>query len=263
MRCYLSCLSILFGLELLALAEPTVLPDRGAIFDEADVTGAFVVYDSRADQLLVYNLDRAQQRYHPASTFKVANALIALETGTVKGLDEVIPYGGGKEYFKSWEQDMNLKDAMKHSNVAVFHQVVKRIGLETMKQKLADFGYGNESPGKSIDERFWLTGSLMISALEQVDFLRRLTEGKLPVKKKATTQLYETLLHEKTETYTIHAKTGWAGPDDPQIGWWVGWVTRGEQVDPFALNIDIKRNVEARKRVAIGKACLRLLKVID
>ena len=122
---------------------------------------------------------------------------------------------------------MNLKDAMKHSNGAVFHQVVKRIGLETMKQKWADFGYGNESPGKRIDERFWLTGPLMISALEQVDFLRRLTEGKLPVKKEATTQLYETFLHERTETYTIHAKTGWAGPDDPQIG----WVTRGEQVD--------------------------------
>ena len=86
MRCYLSCLSILFGLELLALAEPNVLPDLGAIFDEADVTGAFVVYDSRADQLLVYNSDRDRQRYLPASTFKAANALIALDTGAVKGL---------------------------------------------------------------------------------------------------------------------------------------------------------------------------------
>ncbi len=263
MRRDLACLSGLFSLKLLALAEPVLSPDLGSAFDEAGVTGAFVIFDSRTDQSLVYSPARARQRYLPASTFKVANALIALDSGKVDGLDEIIPYGGGDEYFKKWEQDMNLRDAMKLSNVPVFHQVARRIGLETMKERLADFEYGNADPGKTIDERFWLAGPVKISAMEQVAFLRRLTAGQLLVKEASTRQLYETLLHAKTETYTIHAKTGWAGPDDPQIGWWVGWVTRGEQVFPFALSIEIKTNADAPKRVAVGKACLRLLQLID
>ena len=152
----------------------------------------------------------------------MANALIALDTGKVGGLDEVIPYGGGNEYFKNWEQDMNLRDAMKHSNVAVFHQVARRIGLKTMRDRLVGFDYGNAVPGKAIDERFCLTGPLKISAMEQVAFLRRLAAGQLPVKEASTRQLYETLLHAKAATYTIHAKTGWYGPkrsSDRLVGW--------------------------------------------
>ena len=53
------------------------------------------------------------------------------------------------------------------------------------------------------------------------------------------------------------------GQNDPQIGWWVGLVTRGEHVFPFALNIEIKTKANAPKRVAVGKACLRLLNLID
>ena len=263
MRSTISCLAVLLSLKLLSSADPIIAPDLGFAFEDAGVTGTFVLYDPQTDQSLVYNPARAGERYLPASTFKVANALIALDTEKIDGLDEVIPYGGGKEYFKRWEQDMNLRDAMKHSNVAVFHQVARRIGLETMRAKLEAFGYGNENPGETIDERFWLTGPLKISALGQVAFLRRLTEGKLPVKETPVSQLYETLLHAKTDTYTIHAKTGWAGPDDPQIGWWVGWVTRGEHVYPFALNIDIKKNEDAPKRLSVGKACLQALKLID
>ena len=243
--------------------RPSPVSDLAQPFIDAQVTGTFVLYDPRADTMLASDPERAEVRYLPASTFKIANALIALDTGAVKGIDEVIPYGGTKEYFKRWEQAMHLKDAMTHSNVAVFHQVARRIGLPAMKERLVAFHYGNENPGDTIDERFWLTGPLKISAREQVNFLRRLTDGKLPVRAESTEKLYETLLHEQTETYTIHAKTGWAGPKDPQTGWWVGWVTRAGLVYPFALNIDIKTDADALKRVAVGKTCLRVLAIID
>lgn len=232
-------------------------PDLGKHFATAGVTGTFILLDAGEERLHVFNPGRSSQRFLPASTFKVANALIALDTGAVKSLDEVIPYGGTKEYFKSWEKDMTIGQAMKVSNVAVFHTIAKRIGLETYREKLRQFDYGNADPGESMDQRFWLTGPLKISAIEQVEFLCKLTAGELDLKPTTFSNVRAMIEYEKAEDYAIYAKTGWAGPDEPQIGWWVGWVEKQNRIYPFALNIDIKQDEDAPKRMAIGKACLK------
>jgi beta-lactamase class D len=234
-------------------------PSLQTHFEKAGVTGTFVLYHRVEDQFLVGNSKRAKVRFFPASTFKVANALIALDTGAVKDLEEIIPYGGTKEYFKNWEQDMTIGQAMRTSNVAVFHTIAKRIGLATYREKLSAFSYGNADPGASIDNRFWLTGPLKISAMEQVEFIRKLTSRELDIKRSSFLAVRSMIEVEKTDTYTIFAKTGWAGPDEPQIGWWVGWVEKNGMSYPFALNIDIKKDEDAPKRMEIGKACLKEL----
>ena len=53
--------------------------------DSSDAT--FVVLDARSGAITRYNTARASQRFVPASTFKIANTLIALETGVVSGAD--------------------------------------------------------------------------------------------------------------------------------------------------------------------------------
>jgi beta-lactamase class D len=70
----------------------------------------------------------------------------------------------------------------------------------------------------------------------------------------------EMTLLEKTDTYELHAKTGWfVGPTPPQIGWWVGWIERGNKVYPFAPNFDIQVDADAAKRISIGRECLKAL----
>ena len=44
-----------------------------------------------------------------------------------------------------------------------------------------------------------------------------------------------------------------------QIGWWVGWVEREGKAYPFALNIDMKGDDDAAKRVPLGRDCLKAL----
>jgi beta-lactamase class D len=235
------------------------IPGAAAIFTTNGVTGTFVMLDPTTDTLHVANAARAKERFVPASTFKIPNSAIALHLGAVKDIDEVLPYGGGPQFMKVWEQDMNLRDAIKHSNVPVYRGVARRIGLERMRENVRALGYGNMEIGDVVD-RFWLDGPLAISAAEQVDFLDRLVSGKLPIKPEAVRAVKEITALEKTDSYALHGKTGWYWPKEgQQIGWWVGWIERDGKHYPFALNIDLNKDEDATKRIPIARECLKML----
>lgn len=259
MRAFFGGLFFLFTTTLLLAQTVVEEPGLEPFFTQRGVDGCFVVLDSKKDTLHLYNPERAKVRFRPASTFKIPNALIGLDVGAVRDLDEVLPYGGTKEWMKTWEKDMNLRDAMKISNVAVFHQLAKRIGLERMQHKLTAFQYGNAQAGKDIETRFWLDGPLEISALEQVDFLHRLVSGKVPVKAQALESVKTLIMYEKRPGAAIYGKTGWLGSKGTQVGWWVGWVEKEGQSYPFALNARIKSLEDAKHRIPIALDCLTKL----
>ncbi len=259
MRAFFGCLCLLFITSSLQAQKVAEEPGLEVFFTQRGIEGCFVVLDPVQDTLHICNPERAKKRFRPASTFKIPNALIGLDVGAVRDLDEVLPYGGTKEWIKAWEQDMNLRDAMKVSNVAVFHQLAKRIGLERMQARLTAFQYGNAQAGKDIETRFWLDGPLEISALEQVDFLRRLVTGKVPMKPETVESVKTLLVYEKKPQAVIYGKTGWLGPNGTQIGWWVGWVERDGQSYPFALNATIKVQDDAKHRIPIALDCLTKL----
>jgi beta-lactamase class D len=235
------------------------VPELAKFFQEQGVAGTFVLFDTATDTMLVSNETRAQQRFIPASTFKIANSLIGLDTGAVKDVDEVLPYGGKPQPRKEWEHDMGLRDAIKISNVPVFQELARRIGIERMREGVKKLRYGNTEIGKVVD-RFWLDGPLAISAVEQTEFLERLTSPSLPIDPAAMRAIREITLLEKTDAYQLHGKTGWwVGPTAPQIGWWVGWIERENRIYPFALNIDMSKDDDAVKRASIGRECLKAL----
>ncbi|MBB5040425.1 class D beta-lactamase [Prosthecobacter dejongeii] len=259
MRAIFGGLFFLFTTTLL-LAQK-VVEEQGlkTFFTQRGLDGCFVVLDPQKDVLHVYNPERAKVRFRPASTFKIPNALIGLDVGAVQDLDEILPYGGTKEWMKTWEKDMNLRDAMKISNVAVFHQLAKRIGLERMQDRLTAFQYGNALASKDIEIRFWLDGPLEISALEQVDFLHRLVSGKVPVKAETLESVKTLIQYDKKSGVAIYGKTGWLGSKGTQVGWWVGWVEKEGQSYPFALNARIKSLEDAKHRIPIALDCLQKL----
>jgi beta-lactamase class D len=234
-----------------ALELEKVFADKGA-------RGTFALLDPAADTIIVFNEARAKKRFTPASTFKIANSLIGLDIGAVKSVDEVLPYGGKPQRFKAWERDMNLRDAIKASNVPVYQELARRIGLERMRAGVKKLSYGNMEIGNVVD-RFWLDGPLAISAVEQTEFLGRLVAGQLPVSPDVVRAVKEITLLEKTETYALHGKTGWLLDAKSQIGWWVGWVEREGKVYPFALNIDMTGDEDAAKRIPLGRDCLKAL----
>ena len=216
----------------------------------------------QTSELVGFNRKRAQTRYFPASTFKIPNSLIGLANAAVADVDEILPYGGGPQPIKSWERDMPLREAIIVSNVPVYQELARRIGLERMGELVKNLEYGNMDIGDSVDT-FWLSGPLQITAIEQTQFLARLARAHLPVPAGVISQVHEITLLEQGEGWKLHGKTGWATRAEPPVGWWVGWVERGAERYSFALNIDIQEQRDLQKRIDVGKACLRALGVLD
>lgn len=59
-------------------------PDLSRFF--GTTTGAIVLYDVKNNRYFRHNEKRCATRYTPASTFKIPNALIGVETGAVSTL---------------------------------------------------------------------------------------------------------------------------------------------------------------------------------
>lgn len=233
-------------------------PMLEAIFAASNATGTFVLYDTDSDTLVGYNQKRAETRFIPASTFKIPNTLIGLTVGAVKSVDEIFPYDGKPQPYKFWQKDMGLREAIKVSNVPVYQELARRIGLERMRAELAKLDYGNGEIGAVVDV-FWLEGPLTISPVEQTLFLARFAQGKLPLPKKAQMQTRELLLVEQNDDWSLFAKTGTVA----RHGWWVGWVEKEGKIYTFALNIELPQGQDAPDRIGIGKQCLTALKIID
>jgi len=64
--------------------------DLAVHFTAIGTQGTMVVRDPRRGKLVVVNAARAGQGFLPASTFKIANALIALETGVAQDADNPV-----------------------------------------------------------------------------------------------------------------------------------------------------------------------------
>ncbi len=233
-------------------------PELGKLFSDAGVEGTFVLYDVDANRLIGHNQLRAETRFVPASTFKIVNSLIGLAVGAVDSVDEPLPYGGQPQMIKDWERDMGLREAIKLSNVPIYQALARRIGHARMQEGLANLDYGNAEIGDKVD-RFWLDGPLRISAVEQSVFLARLARDQLPLSGDVQAKVREIVMLEQSGDRTLYGKTGWLNAPNSDTGWWVGWVTNGQHVYSFALNIDIAQAADAPKRVELGKACLKAL----
>lgn len=246
----------LVGRGTASASETITLDDAADFFAREGIAGTFAAADPGADRLVILNVARATTPLVPASTFKIPNSLIALEVGAVKDADEIFRYDGKPRAVPAWQRDMTLREAVVASNVPVFQEIARRVGLENYRTWLARLDYGNREAGDNV-ERFWLEGPLATSAVEQARFLARLAERRLPMSERSQMLVRSIIRIEDKGGRALFAKTGWSG----KIGWWVGWVEQGTRKTAFALNMDMTRIEDAPKRMAIGRALLTHLGV--
>ncbi len=214
-----------------AAGSPAATSGFGTLYDAYGVGGAFVLYDRNRDQWLVYNDSVAVREFLPASTFKICNALIALQTGVAPGPSFMLEWDGTDRGVAAWNRSQDMRTAMRHSTVWYYQEIARRIGERRMARWVGRLGYGNADISGGID-RFWLTGGLRISPRGQVDFLRRLYEGRLPVSRRVMECVREMMVVSRSPGCVVRAKTGWAVDDG--TGWYVGWVETAGNVYFFA-----------------------------
>ncbi len=234
-------------------------------YDQFNVEGSFVLYDPQSDKYIFYNKEHFEQSYSPASTFKICNSLIGLETGVIKDENFVIAWDSVTRQNPNWNTDQDLKTAFKNSTVWYYQELARRVGGQRMKYWLDKVNYGNNDTSGGID-KFWLTGGLRISPKQQIDFLKRLHDNQLPFSQRSMDIVKKIMIVKDTLNYVIRAKTGWGGQDSKDIGWYVGYLEKKEKVYYFVNCIqsaDLDNKAFANARTDIVNLIFYDLNLID
>jgi beta-lactamase class D len=230
-------------------------------FRDLGVEGSIAIDDLKNNRTFQHNPQRNKTPFPTASTFKILNSLIALETKVIQDEIAVLTWDGIDREIPSWNRDLNLREAFKISAVWFYQVLARRVGHDRMKKWITQVQYGNQNIGKKQDiDRFWLNGSLKVTPQQQIEFLRRFYHQDLPFSEKTFSMVKDIMIVEKTPTYTIRAKTGWYGFGDktiPNIGWYIGYVEKGNNTYFFAVNIDIRNDKDPNYRLELMRRCFK------
>jgi beta-lactamase class D len=238
-------------------AEVLEQPPWRAPFEAKGVQGTFVLWEPLAQRYRVSDARRARKGYLPHATFDAAGALIGLEVGAVNDELEVFRWDGKPKPVRAWERDHDLASGLCYGPVWMFQEIARRTGRPRLKDWLQRLDYGNGDVSGGTD-LFWLQGGLRISAMEQVAFLHRLAEGRLPATQRAQRLVRGALAVERTAAYTLYAKAGTSSQAirDP-VWWWTGWIERrGRPEAYFAMNFTPHGANRTTDRFEIGRAIL-------
>ncbi|HRZ97025.1 MAG TPA: class D beta-lactamase [Paludibacter sp.] len=255
---------ISFGMNCFA-TQPIEIHELKSIFDKFKVEGSILIYNQNDNIYSGYNLERCNMAFCPASTFKIPNTLIALESG-IATAETVFKWHGEKRHFATWEKDMTLKEAFKISAVPVYQEIARRVGVEKMKYYTQLFDYGNLDINADNVDKFWLEGNSTISQYQQIYFLKQLYNLELPVNEESMKQVKKMMQFKVGNDYTISGKTGWAVRQKENVTWFVGYVETKDRVYFFATNVASNENKDIKTfgqiRIELTMEVLRELNII-
>lgn len=208
------------------------------------------------------------QRVTPASTFKIAIALMGFDAEVLK--DEhtpALPFREGyPDWMPAWKTTTDPTSWIRNSVVWYSQQVTQMLGEPRVKGYLQAFHYGNEDLSGDAGKhngltRAWLSSSLQISPREQIAFLRDIVHRRLPVSAHAYDMTaHVTAVTTLSNSWKVHGKTGTGAPFDANgsrdwrrsYGWFVGWAQNDRHTVVFVRLIqdqkpeDINAGLRAR-----------------
>ena len=214
-------------------------------FDENKVDGCFAIMDNATGRFTVHNLSRYRDSaYLPASTFKIVNSLIGLQTGKIVNDSMVIPWDGVKRWRDEWNKDLTMYAAFRESSLFYYQEVARRIGKDTMQYWLDSLKYGAKDDTtlfkiKSPIDSFWINNTLKITPDQQLGLVKQLYFNQLPFFKSYQETVKRAMLFEDNTQYRLGYKTGWGFTEkNHSIGWIVGWIEENNHPNFFVLNIE-------------------------
>lgn len=217
-------------------AQKVIRVDFSEYFVPYQVEGCFTLLDAAQDRLLIHNDSLCNIAYLPASTFKIPNALIALNEGIVRDTLQLFTWNGYKWPHEAWNKDQTLVTALENSCIWVFFEIADQVGVEKYQQYLDTLNYGNKVLTGPPD-RFWLAGDFGISARQQIEFLEKFYFYQLPFSREHIDLVKHILTVERTNDYTLFAKTGAGRVGETQyIRWYVGYLVSDNHPYLFAMN---------------------------
>ena len=217
----------------------------GKYFAENNVNGCFGLYNNATNEFTFYNKKRfTDSSYLPASTFKIVNSLIGLQTGVISSDSMIIKWDGVKRNVEEWNKDLSMYEAFRVSAVPYYQEVARRIGKDRMEYWMdtVNYGAGPKDTAFRIStaiDTFWLDNTLKITPDEELGLVKMLYFDQLPFFKTYQEKVKKAMLFENTTMYRLAYKTGWGRKENGNhLAWAVGWVEENNHPYFFVLNFE-------------------------
>lgn len=214
-------------------------------FTENNVRGCFGLYNNATNQFTFYNKKRfTDSSYLPASTFKIVNSLIGLQTGVISSDSMVIKWDGVQRRIADWNKDLTMYEAFRVSAVPYYQEVARRIGKDRMEYWMDTVNYGAGSKDTAFQittaiDTFWLDNTLKLTPDEELGLVKMLYFNQLPFFKTYQEKVKKAMLFENETTYRLAYKTGWGKKENgDHLAWIVGWVEENNHPYFFVLNFE-------------------------
>jgi beta-lactamase class D len=241
-------------------------PEFQYILDSADVKGSILIYDLQKNSYYSNDFEWANTGKLPASTYKIPNSIIAIETGVVENDSTLFKWNGEDRALNVWEQDLVFRDAFHFSCVPCYKDVARKIGVERMNTHLGKLSFGEMKVDATNIDLFWLEGESKVNQFEQIDFLKRFYQKKLPIGERTYEIMNRMMIIDRNNQFTLSGKTGWSIRNGNNNGWFVGYLEKNDNIFFFAANVEPKGDfsrttfVPARKDVVFKT--FRQMKII-
>ena len=235
--------------------------DLSGIFPTKD--GCFVLYDLQAVAWTVFNRSQSVKRVSPDSTFKIYDALFALEEKIITPQNSWLAWDQQTYPFAQWNQDQTLTSAMQASVNWYFHELNAQMGASVLQKYVQDISYGNQDLSADLSS-FWLESSLKISAVEQVELLVRLYQNDFDFTLENMRAVRDALCISSSADGTLYGKTGTGRVDDKDVnGWFVGWIEAGENTYFFAVNLQDEQDATGSRAYTVALDVLETMGILS
>lgn len=216
-----------------------------------DYRACFILYNIKEHKIISeYNPNnRCQERISPNSTFKIPLSLIAFNQGLINQ-QTVFKWDGHHASIAEHNQDQTPASWLKYSVLWVSQQLTPQLGNARIKHYLAGFNYGNQDFSGGITQA-WLSNSLKISAIEQLQFLNTMLNDELPINPTAFDNTKMNLYLGKLDhgaDYYGKTGSGRHGRNAEEAknsllrdGWFVGFIEKNKQTYIFVSNLTDKK----------------------
>jgi beta-lactamase class D len=238
----------------------------------AERASCFLLYEMGVGEVRRSPADACATRVSPASTFKIAHALAALDSGVLADAGASLPYDGAPVPFERWRRDHTLATAMRYSVVWYFQRVATMLGERRERAYAERLDYGNRDISSGLTT-FWLDGSLRISPEEQERFLVRLYENSLPVRPEAMRAVRDIIVQPQGAVVSAMGEHSFAAPwpagtilgaktgRGNDVSWLVGHIARGPHAWVFVSCV-VGERLDARASIDLAATSLQAARVL-
>lgn len=221
--------------------------------------GSFVLYNLNSDQWSLYNMDMATTRTAPDSTYKIYDALFALEEDVITPEDSLISWNHEDYPFEIWEQDQTLQTAMSGSVNWYFETLDEQIGKDGIQSYIQEIGYGNKDTSADLSS-YWMESSLKISPVEQVELLNAFYQNTFDFDPENIQAVKNSLCLSTSGAGTLYGKTGTGRVEGQDInGWFIGFIETPDNTYFFSTNIQSETNATGSNAAKITLSILSQL----